>query len=148
MAIIFQLIGALCEWAILKNLTDITIALSTSIATNGLNYYFSFFLWFMRIYGLLGILLCANEVLLVRFIVKVTFKNSFIMNDALLSIWIKICNIVAAFLLTLWQTQSEAFQRSVLHLVFPNDYRHNGGLRNENQNCCHTLSILSLFSLA
>ena len=95
----------------------------------------------MRIYGLLGILLCANEVLLVRFIVKVTFKNSFIMNDALLSIWIKICNIVAAFLLTLWQTQSEAFQRSVLHLVFPNEYRHNGGLR------IKTVVILCLFCL-
>ena len=49
---------------------------------------------------------------------------------------------MAAFLLTLWQTQSEAFQRSVLHLVFPNEYtRHNGGLR------IKTVVILCLFCL-
>ena len=124
----FQLIGALCEWAILKNLADIAIAISSTIATNGLNYHFAFFLWFMRIYGILGILLCCNEVLLVRYITKVILKNSFIMNDALLSIWIKLCNLVVAFVLTLMQTQSKLFQRSVWHLVFPNEYS-NQGLR-------------------
>ena len=44
------------------------------------------------------------------------------MNDALLSIWIKLCNLVVAFVLTSMQTQSKLFQRSVLHLVFPNEY--------------------------
>ena len=62
------------------------------------------------------------------------------MNDALLSIWIKLCNLVVAFLLTLWQTQSELFQRSVLHLVFPKEYS-NGGLR------IRTVVTLCLFCL-
>ena len=100
----------------------------SSIATNGLNYHFAFFLWFMRLYGLLGTLLSFNEVLLVRYIVKVILRNSFLLNDALLSIWIKLCNLVVALVLTLTQTKSELFQRSVLHLVFPNEYS-NEGLR-------------------
>ena len=110
----------LLGWSIIKTLAEIIIGIS-SIITNGLNYQFAFCLWFIRLFGLIGVLLSLNEVLLVRFIVKGLLKKSVLMNDSLISTWIKISNLVVAFGYTLAQSKSNIFQRSVVHLV-SNEY--------------------------
>ena len=101
----------------------------TGIITNDeLNFYVAFIFWFIRCFGLIGLLICLSEALFIRYLTKIVFKRIIIMNDALIGTWIKLSNIVVALILTVIQSQSVTFQRNLERFANANDDIHSGGL--------------------
>ena len=111
------MIATLFEWSLLKDAAEIIAAISRMLLTNGLNYYVAFPLWYLRALGLTGILLCINEVVLLRYVTKVILKRIITMNNALIGTWITLSNICVALILTCIQTQTRGFRKNLQRLT-------------------------------
>ena len=129
----------------IKDVGDFLLAITGILTNDGINFYLAFIFWFVRCFGLNGLLICLNEVLFVRYLTKIIFKRIIIMNDALIGTWIKLSNIVVALMLTVINSQfSVGFQRNLEQFVKgpnPNDDNISGGL---NRGTPFWLCILNL----
>lgn len=104
------------EWLILKDFCDLLVAIS-GVLTSTRMYYVAFTIWFIRCFGLIGTLLCLNEALLIRYLIKVVLQKIIVMNDALIGTWIKLTNVVITLILSGIHSQSISFKSIVQHLT-------------------------------
>ena len=112
----------------IKDVGEVLVAIAGILTNDELNFYLTFIFWFTRCFGLIGLLICQNEALFIRYLTKIIFKRIIIMNDALIGIWIKLSNIVVALILTVIQSQGVTFQRNLKHFANSNDDNLSGGL--------------------
>ena len=89
----------------IKDLGEFLVAITGILTNDELNFYVAFIFWFIRCFGLIGLLICLNEALFLRYLTKIVFKRIIITNDALIGTWIKLSNIVVALILTVIQSQ-------------------------------------------
>ena len=113
----------------IKDVGEVLVAITGILTNDELNFYLVFIFWFTRCFGLIGLLICLNEALFIRYLTKIILKRIIIMDDELIGTWIKLSNIVVALLLTVMQSQGVTFQKNLQHFANPNDDdTHSGGL--------------------
>ena len=115
----------------IKDVGEFLVAITGILTNDKLNFYLAFIFWFARCFGLIGLLICLNEALFLRYLTKIVFKRIIITNDALIGTWIKLSNIVVALILTVIQSQfGVGFHGILEHLAKapnPNDDNLSGG---------------------
>ena len=143
-----QLVAAYFELSMIKDVGEFLVAIAGILTNDELNFYLAFIIWFTRSFGLIGLLICLNEALFVRYLTKIIFKRIIIMNDALIGTWIKLSNIVVALILTVIQSQfSVGFQRNLEHFAKgpnPNNDNLSGSLNRVNMRIPFWLGISHL----
>ena len=112
----------------IKDVGEVLVAITGILTNDELNFYLVFIFWFTRCFGLIGLLICLNEALFIRYLTKIILKRIIIMDDELIGTWIKLSNIVVASLLTVMQSQGVTFRKNLKHFANPNDDSLSGGL--------------------
>ena len=116
----------------IKDVGEFLLAITTILFRNDeRNFYLAYTFWFVRCFGLIGLMFCLNEALFLRYLTKIIYKRIIIMNDALIGTWIKLSNMVVTLLLAVIQSQGMVFQRNLeqfTKVLNPNDYNFSGGL--------------------
>ena len=132
----------------IKDLGEFLVAITGILTNDKLNFYLAFIFWFAGCFGLIGLLICLNEALFLRYLTKIVFKRIIITNDALIGTWIKLSNIVVALILTVIQSQfSVGFQRNLEHFAKgpnPNNDNLSGSLNRVNMRIPFWLGISHL----
>ena len=103
--------------SMIKDLGEFLVTIFAILTTDSLNDSVAFAFWFIRCFGLIGLLLCLNEALILRYLIKIIYKRIIIMNDALLGTWIKLSNVLVSLTLVVLQSQSLGFQRNLKHFA-------------------------------
>ena len=116
----------------IKDVGEFLLAITAILFRNDeRNFYLAYTFWFIRCFGLIGLMFCLNEALFLRYLTKIIYKRIIIMNDALIGTWIKLSNMVVTLLLAVIQSQGMVFQRNLeqfTKVLNPNDYNFSGGL--------------------
>ena len=132
----------------IKDVGEVLVAITGILTNDELNFYLAFIIWFTRSFGLIGLLICLNEALFIRYLTKIFLKRIIIMDDELIGTWIKLSNIVVALMLTVINSQfSVGFQRNLEQLAKgpnPNDDNLSEGSNRVNIRIPFWLCILHL----
>ena len=76
------MIAAFFELSMIKDVGEVLVAIAGILTNDELNFYLTFIFWFTRCFGLIGLLICQNEALFIRYLTKIIFKRIITMNDA------------------------------------------------------------------